>query len=52
MFFAKIHNILAICLLKLNRLIWVDKHQSIYKMGEERNAFFIILCGRLKLYNT
>lgn len=52
MFFAKIESILTICLLKLNKLVWVDKREQIYRMGEEKHAFYIILCGRVKLYNT
>lgn len=51
MFFAKLNNMIATCLLKLNRIVWIERHQTLYKAGEERNCMYVILCGRIKLYN-
>lgn len=33
-FFAKIHDVIATCILKLNRLMWLEKHQLLYRKGE------------------
>jgi hypothetical protein len=51
MFFGKLQNILTTCLLKLNRFIWFHKNEQIYKIGEEKQSFFIILCGKIKINN-
>jgi hypothetical protein len=33
LFFYKIQNIMAVCLLKLNNMIWFEKNEVIYESG-------------------
>ena len=52
MFFAKINPILTTCFIKLNRLIVLEKHYPLYRIDEEKDAFYIILYGKMKIYNN
>lgn len=48
---AKIHQKIVTCFLLLNRLIWVQKDETIFKAGTENKAFYIIVLGKVRLYS-
>ena len=52
MFFAKINPTLINCFLKLNRFLTPEKNQILYRNGDEKDAIYIVLIGKIKLTNN
>jgi CRP-like cAMP-binding protein len=52
MFFMKVSNVVTSCFIKLNRFLTISKGRIIYRAGDEKDSFYILIGGKVKLVNS